>query len=107
MMSFGPTILAQGQPGGLGAFAGLLPILLIMVIFYVLLIMPAQRRQKKTAAMLQALKNGDRVITTGGIYGIIVGLEDDAVQLRIADQVKVKVLRTAVAGLQPEDVKQD
>ncbi len=105
-MTFNPAVLAQGSPGGLGAFAGLLPILLIMVIFYVLLIMPAQRRQKKTAALLQSLKNGDKVITTGGVFGIIVGLEDDAVQLRIADQVKVKVLRSAIAGLQPEEEKE-
>ena len=52
--------------------------------------------------MLAALKNGDKVITTGGVFGTIVGLEDDAVQLRIADQVKVKVLRSAIAGTQPE-----
>jgi preprotein translocase subunit YajC len=83
-------------------FGGILPILLIMVIFYVLLILPAQKRQKKTAAMLSALKNGDKVVTNGGIFGTIVGLEDDAIQLRIADQVKVKVLRSAIAGLQPE-----
>jgi len=52
-----------------------LPLLLIMVVFYVLLILPAQRRQKKTTQMLQALKNGDKVITNGGIYGAIVGLQ--------------------------------
>ena len=107
MMTFGMALALADQPaGGLGAFAGLLPILLIMVIFYVLLIMPAQRRQKKTVTMLAALKNGDKVITTGGVFGIIVGLEDDALQLRIADQVKVKVLRSAIAGLQPEEEKQ-
>jgi len=87
----------------LGPFASLLPILLIMVIFYVLLILPAQRRQKKTQQMLAALKAGDKVVTNGGICGTIVGLEDDAVQLRIADQVKVRVLRSAIAGLQPEN----
>jgi preprotein translocase subunit YajC len=87
----------------LGPIAQFLPILLIMVIFYVLLILPAQKRQKKTAAMLSALKNGDKVITNGGVFGTIVGLEDDAIQLRIADQVKVKVLRSAIAGLQPEN----
>ncbi len=87
----------------LGPIAQFLPILLIMVIFYVLLILPAQKRQKKTAAMLAALKNGDKVITNGGVFGTIVGLEDEAVQLRIADQVKVKVLRSAIAGLQPEN----
>jgi preprotein translocase subunit YajC len=94
------SLLAQGQaPSGLMAF---LPLLIIMAIFYVLLILPAQRRQKKTAQMLTALKTGAKVITNGGIYGTIVGLEGDAVQLRIADQVKVKVARSAIAGLQPE-----
>jgi len=94
------SLLAQGQgPSGLMAF---LPLLAIMVIFYVLLILPAQRRQKKTAEMLSTLKTGDKVITNGGIYGTIVGLEGDAVQLRIADQVKIKVARSAIAGLQPE-----
>ncbi|HLW97012.1 MAG TPA: preprotein translocase subunit YajC [Candidatus Acidoferrales bacterium] len=95
-----PNLLAQSQITG--AMGGLLPILLIMVIFYVLLIMPAQRRQKKTSQMLAALKNGDKVITSGGVFGTIVGLEDETIQLRIADQVKVKVLRSAIAGLQPE-----
>ncbi len=93
-------LLAQGaSPSGFMAF---LPLLLILVIFYFLLILPAQRRQKKTAEMLRALKNGDKVITSGGIYGTVVGLEDNAVQLRIADQVKIKVSRAAIAGLQPE-----
>lgn len=96
-----PNLLAQSQITG--ALGGLLPIILIMVIFYVLLIMPAQRRQKKTTQMLATLKNGDKVITSGGVYGTIVGLEDETIQLRIADQVKVKVLRSAIAGLQPEN----
>ena len=52
--------------------------------------------------MLVALKNGDKVITSGGVFGTIVGIEGDAIQLRIAEQVKVKVLRSAVAALQPE-----
>jgi len=93
------SLLAQGSASGL---AGLLPIVLIMVIFYVLLILPAQRRQKKATAMLAALKMGDKVITNGGIYGTIAGLEDEAVQLRIADQVRIKVSRSAIAGLQTE-----
>jgi preprotein translocase subunit YajC len=94
------VLLAQAsQPGGLTLF---LPLILIMVIFYFLMIMPAQRRQKKVAAMLRELKNGDRVITNGGIYGTIVGLEDDAVQLRIAEQVKIKISRSAIAGLQAD-----
>jgi len=94
------SLMAQaGGPGGLMAF---LPLIIIMGIFYVLLILPQQRRQKKTQEMVNALKNGDKVITTGGLFGTIVGLEGDSIQLRIADQVKVKVLRSAVTGLQPD-----
>jgi preprotein translocase subunit YajC len=94
------SVMVQGTgPGGLMAFA---PLLIIMVIFYLLLILPAQRRQKKTQEMLNALKNGDKIVTNGGLFGTIVGIEGDSVQLRIADQVKVKVLRSAVAALQPE-----
>lgn len=92
-------VQAPSQPNGLALF---LPLILIIVIFYFLMIMPAQRRQKKTAQMLKSLKNGDKVITNGGIYGTIVGLEPDSVQLRIAEQVKVKVSRSAIAGLQSE-----
>jgi preprotein translocase subunit YajC len=94
------SLIAQSQgASGLMAFA---PLVIIMLIFYVLLILPAQRRQKKTQQMLSALKNGDKVVTNGGLYGTIVGMEGDAIQLRIADQVKVKIQRSAVTGLQPE-----
>jgi len=92
--------VAQSPAGnGLVAF---LPLAIIMVIFYVLLILPAQRRQKKTQSMLNELKTGDKVVTNGGLYGTIVSLDGDSLQLRIADQVKVKVARSAVAGLQTE-----
>jgi preprotein translocase subunit YajC len=77
-----------------------------MVIFYFLMIMPAQRRQKKVAEMLRNLKTGDKVITNGGIYGTIAGMDDDSVQLRIAEQVKIKVSRAAIAGLQAEPPKE-
>jgi preprotein translocase subunit YajC len=98
-----PNLAAADMGQSLSALGGILPIVLIMGIFYVLLILPAQKRQKKVTQMLAALKNGDKVVTTGGIYGTIVGIEDDAIQLRIADQVKIKVLRSAVGGLQPEN----
>jgi preprotein translocase subunit YajC len=103
MMIPGQLVLwaqAASQPGGIALF---LPLVLIMVIFYFLMILPAQRRQKKASQMLKELKNGDKVITNGGIYGTIVGLEDDSVQLRIAEQVKIKISRSAIAGLQAEN----
>src|SRR5580698_2504884 len=98
--------LIQAQPSGIALF---LPLILIMVIFYFLMILPAQRRQKKVNEMLGALKNGDKVITNGGIYGTIVGLDegDGTVQLRIAEQVKMKVSRNAIAGMQQEPPKEN
>jgi preprotein translocase subunit YajC len=90
---------AAAQPSAVGLF---LPLILIMVIFYFLMIMPAQRRQRKVADMQRNLKNGDKVITNGGIYGTVVGLEEEAVQLRVAEQVKMKISRTAIAGLQAD-----
>jgi preprotein translocase subunit YajC len=93
--------LAQASAGG--SLMAFLPLVVIMVIFYLLLILPAQRRQKKTQAMINALKTGDKVVTSGGLYGVIVGVEDDAVQLRIAEQVKVKVARSAISGVQSEN----
>jgi preprotein translocase subunit YajC len=94
--------LLQTSPAQPSGFALFLPLILIMVIFYFLMILPAQRRQKKTNEMLKGLKAGDKVITNGGIYGTIVGLEDGAAQLRIADQVKIKISRSAIVGLQTE-----
>ena len=94
-----PRPLAQAQsPGGWVAF---LPLLFILVIFYFLLILPAQRQRKRQQQMLGALKSGDRVITTGGILGTIVGIRENVIQLRIADQVLIEVLRSAIAGPQP------
>lgn len=94
--------LAQAS-GGITAF---LPLILIMVIFYLLLILPAQRRQKKTAAMQQSLKNGDKVLTSGGVYGTVAGLEDNAVVLRIAEQVKIRVARSAIVEIAQGDGKE-
>lgn len=102
--AFGASLLLLAQasgPAGLLA-SPIVMMVVVMAIFYFLLILPQQRRQKQVREMLAALKAGDKVITNGGIYGTIVGVEGDAVQLRIADQVKIKVARSAIAGVQPE-----
>ncbi len=100
---FDLSLAAQQSAGGIVA---ILPFILILIILYVLMILPAQRRQKKLTAMIAALKNGDKVITNGGIYGTVVGLDPESVQLRIAEQVKIRVARSAIAGLQPEPNKE-
>ncbi|OFW08868.1 MAG: preprotein translocase subunit YajC [Acidobacteria bacterium RIFCSPLOWO2_12_FULL_59_11] len=91
-------VLLQAGNGG-SSLLGLLPLVAIFVVFYFLLILPNQRRQKKLQQMLDALKNGDRVITSGGIRGTIVGIKDDYILLRVPpEQVKLEVLRSAVVS---------
>jgi preprotein translocase subunit YajC len=92
--------LLAANPGSGNALVELFPFLLIFAIFYFLLILPQQRQRRKTQEMLNNLKTGDRVVTTGGIYGTIVGFRDGIVQLQIANQVKVDVARGAISGLQ-------
>jgi preprotein translocase subunit YajC len=88
---------AAGQ--GAGGFGGLIPIVLMFVIFYFLLIRPQQKRNKEHQAMIGNLKKGDRIITNGGIYGRITGLDESTLTVEIADRVRVKVVRANVAGL--------
>ena len=80
------------------------PILIIGVIFYLLIFMPMRKRQKKLEAMIGALRNGDRVITNSGIYGVVAGVKDKTLILKVSDQVKIEIAKNAIAGLQaPED----
>jgi preprotein translocase subunit YajC len=76
------------------------PFILIFGIFYFLIFAPMRKKQKKHAEMLTALRAGDRVITNGGIHGTVVGVTDSVIQLRIADQVKIEVSKSAVSALQ-------
>ena len=93
------------QPGGIVAF---LPLIFILAIFYLIVFLPARRRQKKLQAMIDNLKSGDKVITSGGIYGTIVGFKSDRIQLRVAENVKIEMSRSAVTALQnPEESKNE
>ena len=78
----------------------LAPIIIIGAIFYLLIFMPMRKRQKKLDMMIAALKNGDRVITSSGIYGTVAGVKDRTFILKVADQVKIEVSKNAIAGLQ-------
>src|SRR5262245_1858202 len=89
-----------GQPGGL---ISLLPFALILAIFYVLILMPMQRRQKKVQEFQAALKVGDKIVTTGGIYGQITRVNDKSVQLQVADKVRIEIARASVGGYQGQD----
>lgn len=94
-------VLQAGTPDVLIQFA---PILIIGVIFYLLIFMPMRKKQKKLDAMIAALKNGDKVITSSGIYGVVAGVKERTFVLKIADQVKIEIAKNAVTGLQsPEE----
>jgi preprotein translocase subunit YajC len=98
--------LQEGAQGGAGGLMLIFPYLLIFVVIYFLLIRPQQKERKRVEeearAFRESLKNGDRVITSAGIYGTVTSVRDDTVQLRIADAVKIEVLRSSIASRQPE-----
>ncbi len=90
----------QGQAN---SWLQLVPLVVIFVIFYFLLIRPARTRQKLVQKMLEALKSGDKVVTSGGLLGTVVAIDKGIVQLRIADKVKVDVTRSSIVGLQDQE----
>jgi preprotein translocase subunit YajC len=82
----------------------LLPFILIIVVFWLLLIRPNQRRQQQWQKMLQNLKTGDRITTSGGIRGVILNIKDDTIQLRIPpDNIKIEVVKSAIASVTTPD----
>ncbi len=89
-------VAAGGMPSGL---MSILPLILIGGIFYFLLIAPERRRRQQLRKTVEALKRGDRIVTQGGLYGEVVSTEPDAVIVKIADGVKVKMTKAAVTGL--------
>ncbi|MFB3902307.1 MAG: preprotein translocase subunit YajC [Acidobacteriota bacterium] len=92
-------LLAQQSPSA--GILSLMPILLIFVIFYLLIYRPMRKRQRLQEEMITKLKNGDKVITNGGIYGTVAGLKEHTLLLKVSDNVKIEVAKNAIASLQP------
>ena len=92
---------AQQGPGGIAAFfaSPIFLLILMFVVFYFLLIRPQQKKQKAHLALLGNLKKGDEVLLTTGIFGRIVGLQEQVATLEIADRVRIRVLRSQISGL--------
>jgi preprotein translocase subunit YajC len=110
-IAFGaPVFLLQNGAGGGGIIGVMMPMIIVFAIFYLLVIRPQQKRQRQTQKdrelMLSSLKSGDRVITTGGIYGTVVAARENTVTLRIAEKVSVEVLRSAISGPQASEAKE-
>ena len=102
-------VFAMTPPGGgVQAFSTFLPFAIILGIFYFLILLPMKRRQKKIQEFQENLKVGDKIVTTGGIYGKVTRVTDKTLQVEIADRVRIEISRGAVAGYQgQEPVVQD
>ncbi len=105
-MTFAATpisfVLAMASPPNQAAspWVQLVPFAIVLAIFYFVILLPMKRRQKKVQSFLDSLKVGDRVVTSGGIFGTISRISDQSVQLQIAANVKVDVSRAAIVGYQ-------
>jgi preprotein translocase subunit YajC len=95
-------VLAMAAPPGqaVNPLVQFIPFVLVLAIFYFVILLPMKRRQKRVEAFLGSLKVGDKVVTTGGLYGSVTRLEEQTVQLQIAQNVRVEVSRAAVVGYQ-------
>ena len=91
---------ATGAPS---AWVQLMPFVLVVGIFYFVILLPMKRRQQKVQTFLAALKVGDKVVTSGGLYGAITRLNDQSVQVQVADKVRVEMSRSAVVGYQGQE----
>ena len=93
------TPSASGSGSPMASLTNFLPLILIFAVFYMLIIRPQQKKLDEQSKMIKALQRGDRVITSGGIFGKITKLEDETLTLEIADNVNIKILRAQVQGL--------
>ena len=95
------TFNEQAPSGaGQGSFiTALVPFILVFVIFYLLIIMPSRKKQKKHQEMVGKLKPGDKIVTSGGIYGTVMGAKEDRIEVKISSNVKIDITKNAVAAI--------
>ena len=77
----------------------MVPLLLVFGLFYFIVILPAKKQQKQKDQMIHALKKGDRVITSGGLHGMVAAVENDTLLLKVAENVKLRISKNAVTGM--------
>jgi preprotein translocase subunit YajC len=101
-------VFAMGSTGQQPAWMNFVPFAMVLAILYFLILLPMKKQRKKVQEFQTGLKVGDKVVTTGGIYGLITRVNDNSVQLQIADKVRIEIARAAVGGYQgQEPVVQD
>jgi preprotein translocase subunit YajC len=102
-----PLVFAMGAPGQ-PAWMQFVPFAMVLAIMYFLILLPMKRQRKKVQDFQTGLKVGDKVVTTGGIYGLITRVNDNSVQLQVAEKVRIEIARAAIGGYQgQEPVVQD
>ena len=95
-----PAAPTQSMPGGLGPLTSMAPMwILIAIIFYFILIRPQRKRQQDQQRMISSLKTGDRVVTNAGIHGLIANVKETTVMLKVADNVKLEMEKSAVTNV--------
>jgi preprotein translocase subunit YajC len=97
-------LAVQSSGGGLGSIGLIAPLIFMFAVFYFLLIMPQQRRQKKWQAMLEQLKTGDKVTTSGGLRGTVMAIKDDAIHLNVPpNNTRLEVTKASVVAVTTAD----
>src|SRR5688572_32710337 len=96
-------LIAMGSAGQGNSLLQFVPVALVVGIFYFLILLPMKRRQKKIQEFQENLKVGDKIVTTGGIYGKITRATDKTLQVEVADRVRLEISRAAIAGLQGQE----
>jgi preprotein translocase subunit YajC len=100
MSVFFVPVAFQGGAASPSGWLSMVPMVAIFAIFYFLLVVPMRKRQKAVQTLVENLKKGDRVVTTGGLYGEVAAIDTSVIVLKVADNVKVRVARSAIAGLE-------
>ncbi|MDR0977842.1 MAG: preprotein translocase subunit YajC [Endomicrobium sp.] len=100
-----PSAVSAQPAGGAGALGSFLPLILIFIFFYLLLIRPQQKKAKEHQKSLNALKKGDKVITSGGIYGTVNAVRDNGFDIKIADGVNVQIAKQSIATILKREIQ--
>jgi preprotein translocase subunit YajC len=96
-------VFAMGSAGSEAAWLNFVPFAMVLGILYFLILLPMKKQRKKVQEFQTGLKVGDKVVTTGGIYGLITRVNDNSVQLQIADKVRIEIARASVGGYQGQE----
>jgi preprotein translocase subunit YajC len=102
-----PVFAMGAVPDGGSMWVQFVPFAIVLAIFYFIILLPMKRKQQKVQTFLDSLKVNDRIVTTGGIYGLITKLSDQTVQVQIADKVRIEVAKASIGGYQGQEPVQE